>query len=251
MSKKKSFFKLATKFYKEHEDTINNLVAKSGIVEHLNFANSRQKNQKDDSEKECLKDNVSALEVQNPTEKHSGEYVPLKVEEAEIDILQPTKHPTTLKEYRQEIESDRTFEDGADSLSQCAIGTITHLGGPTAVMDALNTLASAAQESIRYAEDQDVKREEIRAMRDTSIAQINAIKESLQTYLEKSFDERKDLFAKQFECVDAALASGNTEMLAVALSSINSLAASSPFKNLSDYASVQKSLLDPNTEWDI
>ena len=118
-------------------------------------------------------------------------------------------------------------------------------------MNAFSTLANVAQETIRYAEEQETRREEIRAMRDTSIAQINAIKESLQLYLEKSFDERKELFAKQFECVDAALASGNTEMLAMALTSINSLAASSPFKNLSDCASVQKSLLNPNTEWDI
>lgn len=74
-------------------------------------------------------------------------------------------------------------------------------------------------------------------MRDTAIAQINAMKECVQTYLEKTFDERSAIFAKQFEVVDAALLSGNNEMLASSLNSINALAASSPFKNLADNGS--------------
>lgn len=88
-------------------------------------------------------------------------------------------------------------------------------------------------------------------MRDTAIAQINAMKECVQTYLEKTFDERSAIFAKQFEVVDAALLSGNNEMLASSLNSINALAASSPFKNLADITAVQKSLTSSDTECDI
>ena len=96
----------------------------------------------------------------------------------------------------------------------------------------------------------ETKREEIRAMRDTAIAQVSAMRDVVQTYLEKSFDERASLFAEQFKCVDAALRSGDNEMLSVSLNSINTLAASSPFKNLVDLNNVQKALTDSNTEWD-
>jgi len=51
--------------------------------------------------------------------------------------------------------------------------------------------------------------------------------------------------------VDAALRTGNNEMLAMSLNSINSLAASSPFKNLADINQVQQALGDSDTEWDI
>ena len=77
------------------------------------------------------------------------------------------------------------------------------------------------------------------------------LKEAIKEYLEKTFDERSAIFAKQFECVDAALREGNTEMLAITLNSINSLAASSPFKNLADINQVQQALSDSDTEWDI
>ena len=88
-------------------------------------------------------------------------------------------------------------------------------------------------------------------MRDTAIAQINAMKECVQAYLEKTFDARSAIFAKQFDVVDAALSSGDNEMLASGLNSINALAASSPFKNLADIAAVKQSLSSSDTEWDI
>ena len=247
MSKKiKVFFDKATKFYKEHEETIKNIVEKTGIVEKLGFGKPGRQEECADSD--TLK--TQSAQVKTPVKIQDIEET-VEVEEAEIITPEPPRRPTSLKEYREEVEIDRSFEDGLDTLGQCTRHTLANINDPNEVMNAFSTLANVAQETIRYAEEQESRREEIRAMRDTSIAQINAIKESLQLYLEKSFDERKELFAKQFECVDAALASGNTEMLAMALASINSLAASSPFKNLSDCASVQKSLLNPNTEWDI
>ena len=145
-------------------------------------------------------------------------------------------------------EGDHYFEDMMGTLSSAAAEGIK---SPEAAMQALGVLADAAQETIKYVAEQETKRVEIVAKRDAAIAKINAVSNLIKEYLDKTFDERKAIFTKQFECVDAALQAGNTEMLAVSLNSINELAASSPFKQLADIASVQKGLESADTEWDI
>ena len=171
------------------------------------------------------------------------------VEEAAVPSVQK---PTDIKGYRAEVEADDSFHDTLATLEDAV--SFVYKGGPKSPEDverALRILGEVAQDTIKYAEEQETRREEIRAMRDTAIAQINAMKECVQTYLEKTFDERSAIFAKQFDVVDSALLSGDNEMLASGLNSINALAASSPFKNLADVTAVQKSLTSSDTEWDI
>ena len=146
-------------------------------------------------------------------------------------------------------QEDHFFEDNLDTLLDTV--KTTDPRNPEEVMTAISTLAHVSNETIKYVAEQETKREEIRAERDVAIARINAISESIKFYLEKTFDERSEIFSKQFEAVDEALRTGNTEMLALTLNSINSLAASSPFKNLADIGQVQQALTDGNTEWDI
>lgn len=172
-----------------------------------------------------------------------------KVEEAAVPSVQK---PTDIKGYRAEVEDDDSFNETLATLEDAV--SFVYKGGPKSPEDverALRILGEVAQDTVKYAEEQETKREEIRAMRDTAIAQINAMKQCVQTYLEKTFDERSAIFAKQFEVIDSALLSGDNEMLANGLNSINALAASSPFKNLADVTAVQKSLTSSDTEWDI
>ena len=196
------------------------------------------------------KQQIAATEDVTETEK-KNEVVVANNNEVESCEVQVVSKPTDLKAYRLEIEGDDSFHESLttleDSVSFVYNGTMT----PENVQQALNALSEVATETIRYAEEQETKREEIRAMRDTAIAQVSAMRDVVQTYLEKSFDERASLFAEQFKCVDAALRSGDNEMLSISLNSINTLAASSPFKNLADLNNVQKALTDSNMEWDI
>ena len=153
-------------------------------------------------------------------------------------------------EYLPEDEGEDTFfEDKLDNLWDTVKNTDPK--NPQEVMAAIATLTQISNETIQYVAEQETKREEIRAERDVAIARIHAMSDNIKLYLEKTFDERSAIFAKQFECVDAALRDGNTEMLAMTLNNINSLAASSPFKNLADINQVQQALGDSSTEWDI
>jgi hydroxyethylthiazole kinase-like sugar kinase family protein len=65
----------------------------------------------------------------------------------------------------------------------------------------------------------------------------------------RSFDERAENFRALFSVVDSAIASGNNELLALALNSITEIAKSSPFKDLANLTSVRAALNDPNHEW--
>lgn len=164
------------------------------------------------------------------------------VEQVNVDVVET--EPITENE-------DTFFEDSLNALLDANANALRNLDNPEAVLKAFSTLRFVANETIKYAEEQETKRVEINAQKEVAIEKIKAISDAIKTYLEKTFDERSAIFAKQFEVVDAALKNNNMEMLTMSLNTINSLAAQSPFKALSDVASVQKKLLDNNTEWDI
>ncbi|AFY85720.1 hypothetical protein [Chroococcidiopsis thermalis] len=81
------------------------------------------------------------------------------------------------------------------------------------------------------------------------ISIINAQREILIGYLNRSFDERAENFRALFNVVDRAIITGNNEELEVALHSITEIAKSSPFKELANLASVKAALDDPNHKW--
>lgn len=152
-----------------------------------------------------------------------------------------------------ETPKDTYFEDQQARLFNAVVkDTILegNLSNPQQCMAAIQEIYSVAVETIKYCAEQETKREEIRAERDVAIAKIREMGELVKVYLEKTYDERSAIFAKQFEAIDAAISDGNVEMLAVTLNSMNALAASSPFKNLADINSVKQGLIE-GSEWDI
>ena len=115
--------------------------------------------------------------------------------------------------------------------------------------DALQQVIAHYAEYKQIAEQERTKRREIKAWEKESLAKINAQRDLLMEYLDRSFDERSKNFKQLFDVVDRAIASGNNEQLGLALHSITELAKSSPFKELANLSSVQAALADPNHEW--
>lgn len=192
--------------------------------------------------------------VNNATDgKYSGA---MNVVSQVKDKVSPEEEVETVEAEEMPNEEsggkDTFFEDSTNKLSDAVKAAAE--GGfqdPEAVVSALTALGEVANDTIKYVAEQETKQEEIRAKRDVAIAQINATSECIKAYLEKTFDERSAIFSKQFEVVDEALRTGNTEMLAMSLQSINALAAQSPFKNLADIGQVKQALTTGDTEWDI
>lgn len=196
--------------------------------------------------KECVGISESVVDVDDKQMKE----LPAK-DEGVVSEMQVVDKPTNLKAYRQAVEEDDSFRDSLATLEDSISFVYTGKMTPEDAQKALDALSAVAADTIRYAEEQETKREEIRAMRDLAIAKVNAVREVMQTYLEKTFDERATLFSEQFKCVDMALKNGDNEMLSKSLTSINTLATSSPFKSLADLNEVQKALTSSETEWDI
>ena len=116
--------------------------------------------------------------------------------------------------------------------------------------ECLQQIVSAYTEYKIIAEQEQTKRREIEACEKVIIAKINAQRDLLMAYLNRSFDERAENFRTLFGVVDQAMAAGNNEQLALALHSITELAKSSPFKELANLASVRAALDDPDHEWE-
>lgn len=125
-----------------------------------------------------------------------------------------------------------------------------NFSSPEAAKETIKQYITATENVAKFIEIQETKRVAIRCHSEEVISRINAMSNIISQYLDKVFDERKMIFKKQFECVDAALASGNIEMLGLSLNAINKLAESSPFKALSD-VTVVKSMLESGEEFDI
>lgn len=201
-----------------------------------------------EDDKENTKDSLFGLVSSLNSGKITAEEPTLPSQTEDTDVVIPME-----QEDVDNIECERgSFEDGMNRLSG-AVSNVAECGfsNPEAVYDALATLTEVARDTVKFVAEQETKQVEIEAQRDVAIAQINATSALIKDYLEKTFDERSAIFAKQFECVDEALKTGNTDMLAMTLNSINSLAASSPFKNLADIGQVRQALNEGNTEWDI
>lgn len=216
----------------------NHVAANFGFADAMNVANKAKEIYEED-----LKDVITGFQNANDDDKEN-----LKEDESNDENVVEVQAEQIIK---KEEPQDTFFEDKRDELIDATKRGLMNLNNPEDVLNALCKLQSVANETIKYAEEQETKRVEINAKKDVAIEKIKAIESCIKDYLDKTFDERRSIFAKEFECVDAALKMGNLELLSVSLNSINSLAAQSPFKALADVAAVQKNLLDSNAEWDI
>lgn len=120
---------------------------------------------------------------------------------------------------------------------------------PGAAAECFRDVVEAYTEYKIVAEQEQTKRRGIEAWEKATIADIQAKRDALINYLEGSFDERAKNFKFLFEKVDEAIAIGDNNQLALAMTSITEIANSSPFKDLANLTSVRAALDDPEHEW--
>jgi len=143
-----------------------------------------------------------------------------------------------------DIQKDDTSESDSEKMP------IT-LGSSSDAVSALALMGTEIAKAVQACQIEETKRTEINARMEVEVTRINAISKLLSDYLNKTFDERAELFDNYFNVLDKAIASGDSELMAATLGSINSLAAQSPFKNLADLSAVQQQLNQGDALWDI
>lgn len=121
----------------------------------------------------------------------------------------------------------------------------------TAPAQCLNDVIQAWTEYLTVAEEERTKRSRIEAWEKSTLAEIQAKRDFLIVYLDRSFDERANNFQSLFQAVDRAMSSGDNQQLGLALHAIVDLAKSSPFKDLADLSTVKAALNDPDHVWDL
>lgn len=174
--------------------------------------------------------------------------------EGDQSALEEEAEVETYYAETQNDESDIPNYYDADVFER---QTISKLQGDAVVIlnsadvaNAVKDLILMAGEVRKFEEAQITVRTDIAAQRDIALANIEVQKAALMTYLDKSFDERKENFDRLFSVVDDALEKDNMQELALGLESIIKLADSSPFKNLESIEATASALANPDHEWD-
>ena len=174
----------------------------------------------------------------NSSEEHYDSY----------ELLPERQDGKGISDYRRESEKDEDFIDElTSSINNKMLSVSKGKPGPAQMVEMTKFFIDKSAEVAKFCEEQRTKRAEIRARAQVAIHQIDAVREFLQSYLDKTFDERRMLFAKEFEIVDKCLATGNVQALAVSLNAITDLAKSSPFKALADIKSVRNAIENHST----
>lgn len=113
----------------------------------------------------------------------------------------------------------------------------------------LQALVVAYQDHRMVVEQEQSKRREIATQERITLRKIRNQRDTLLTFLNRSFDEREKNFTRLFDVLDQAMASGDNQKVAIVLNQITDLAKSSPFKELQNLSKVQTALDDPEHEW--
>jgi hypothetical protein len=108
----------------------------------------------------------------------------------------------------------------------------------------IGNLVTEVGDWVRVVNDEKTKQIRIQADAETQIAAIRRDGKLLLGYLDRSFDERRELFKQHFEALSIALKSGSTEQVAAVLGAITTLAVKSPFADLADIESIRATWTD-------
>ena len=137
------------------------------------------------------------------------------------------------------------MSENAEALALLA-DDLTAITGPQAAMRVVRDICRLAREM----EEERTERAKIRAESQQVVRRIDAMRDVLVAYLDRSFDERRAVFERAFSSLDTALESGSHDDVAKVLDSIVHLAESSPFKALRDLKATRNALADDGTVWE-
>lgn len=121
-----------------------------------------------------------------------------------------------------------------DSIGKVAKAVVA-TPGPGAAVDAIRLVVESANEWMRVQQEQKTERQRIDAWESTQLAVIHTQRDYLLNALDCTFDERAENFRRLFDTLDTAMTSNapdSAARVADVLGSIDSLAQSSPFKDL-------------------
>ncbi len=138
--------------------------------------------------------------------------------------------------------------DAIASKSSAATVSVALLKNAKAVGQLIEGVRAVA-DAVRDVAVQRTEQTRIEGETAKDLARIQATRDVLMRYLERSFDERRANFDSLFSRLDEALTQGNVEVVSLTLDAVVKLASTSPFKDLADAATARQALGDKSKEW--
>lgn len=184
--------------------------------------------------------------------RKSPEVIDVDAEEVQqydsYELLPERQNKRSMDTYKNESDNDDDYINNlASSIRNELLSASKGKPGPAQMLELTKFFVDKSADVAKFCEEQKTKRTAIRANAQVAIHQIDSMRMFLQDYLDKTFDERRMLFAKEFEIVDKCLEKGDVQALAVSLNSITNLATSSPFKALADIKGVRNAIENHST----
>lgn len=230
MSKSQSFFE----------------AAKQKIKEHVSDLIDQNKDKIKTSVEKVVDEGVKSF--QDAAINKADDFMSFKKNNKDIKFSN-SKDQVQNNREKVVVKAENDFDD---QVRRDLVGTVKSIaaGNPAEAAQVLKRFIEVAGDVAKFTEQQKTIRKDIEAKRDKDIAHIQAQKEIIMKYLDKSFDERKENFSKLFQVIDHAISNNNLQQLAMGLDSINQLAATSPFKALATLESTNEAIKDKNHIWD-
>lgn len=116
---------------------------------------------------------------------------------------------------------------------------------PNVALDSFNMLVQAHRDYKQTVEIEKTKRATSEAWRDVNVARLENQREILQSYLKDAFAERRHTIDEMFSRLDEGMASGNLEVVNMAMQGIVNIVQSSPLK---EAEKILQAMNDPNVQ---
>lgn len=94
-------------------------------------------------------------------------------------------------------------------------------------------------------------RQRFSAELEADLRRVAATERIVLTHLDRSHQERAEVFRRYFDALDCALQTGDPALVAPILDGIATLAAASPFAELANLDAVRERLADRSAQWDL
>lgn len=119
----------------------------------------------------------------------------------------------------------------------------------TDALAAINAIVKAASEYGRILQEETTKRHRITAEKEVRLEEIRVKRDCFMAYLDRTFDERKEIFQNMFEALDQALVSDDKPgAVSDVINRIVDLAKTSPLDRFRNIENVKGFLDDPDAE---
>lgn len=105
---------------------------------------------------------------------------------------------------------------------------------PTDAAQGIKHVFDNVTEYLKVAEQEKTNRAQIDAAKQQALAQIQSQRDTITLLINRTFDERGAVLAKQFEALDHALANGNIAVVQASLQGMVAVIQTSPFKTIQE-----------------